>query len=807
MKRRKLVAGGLSATPVAVAPVARLFPLLFAAADAGRVTLQDLMQTRRRQYPPEPHTEPRDVSRRTSRDSVSSEPRLARTPTTSTSNAHAQERPRKKTDSMVLPSGSTVRELMQSAAQTFSEAVHTERHEHSSKPSQQEAEYQWKPHQETRRERERKQRESTAGANADGSDAVDQFSPSVAPPRKLSPETATTEPASAQISAWSAAPAMHGQFHRIPGEDGDVIQTQTGEKLRLTVLKVAKNNMRRRTTGSDGRAPDRQLSGGSSSAEAQRVWALRNGIPLPNPECANYHTDRTKCRSTPGCTFESEDQYFTQCLPTSLGWRVAEVEFYSNEGCTALLTPVSFKSEPVQERQECEGLETDERSGGKGKPTGYCKCRETTGSSRAGANKAFDGFTNTVWVAPCCNCGKREAALGVDFGTPEVVQCVRIWQVEGYFSPNITLAREGTSQARDKSLWSNVITWGEMDASGLPKNEESSGIQTALKDAIKFSIVHNTHCRRFIYGPMYTEMERARNYCISDPLCGAVYEYSCSEWEYTVQITSADELDQLATALSPAPRPHEPASSVTGTTTVSTQRFYPVVDYPKIVNKVHLVRHSRLLAPLNSTRQLARPDPKADPFPAFTAELSVKPGYGKLQFCAVDYVSDVSDEGSCLHHKTGALLEFRTYTNLMAAPEKYQYRQLHCATPTDGGCSASKCAEQCLLAAPTVCSAFQYVARRNGERQTLCQLLTLPPYPDFAPPAGLLRLDGTLDVTDFYYRYLSVNDTATVEKAGGTWSSGAEGRKGHLVLWTWSAFVVSVAVIFASSTSNLFVCL
>ncbi|CAD7929377.1 unnamed protein product [Amoebophrya sp. A25] len=551
-----------------------------------------------------------------------------------------------------------------------------------------------------------------------------------------------------------------------PQEDEKSDSTQKNTARRTTVKAVGNDESAREGVSSSSGSKDRSLAvGGATSAAAQRVWALRNGMQLPNPFCRFYHNDRYQCMNTAGCRYGcpgtscAADQVPT-CLNATIGWRVSEVEFFSDEGCTSLIVPKKFVSEPRVRDSSCSRRATE---------------------SAYGPSNAFDGMTNTIWVAPCCgNCGMWQASLGADFGTPEVVQCVKIWQVDQYFSPVIALAKEGTAVGQDNSLWRNVVTWSDFTASG--PEVRLSGIQTALKNAIKFDVRPKLHCRSFIFGPKFTDLKLARNYCISDNLCGAVYEYACQDLSYNVTIGNSLDLAVLYDHLSVTPTAYTTIDDPIGT-------MHVLVTRKTSLNGDTLILGSRVMQPKNVSGHLNPPST----YP-FSVEFSIKPMHGELHLCALDYVATPSEEGSCVHHKTGSLLEFRPYGNL-AAPLSKVTQNIYCIAQTDGGCSAAFCAEAC-LAMDNTCNAFQYVARENGNHQRLCQLLMMPPYPLFAPPKGLQPMDGTLDVTDFYYRIIKQNETATLEKTYVTLNSATVRRAGSsLPLVGYSATLFQTLVI------------
>jgi len=122
------------------------------------------------------------------------------------------------------------------------------------------------------------------------------------------------------------------------------------------------------------------------------------------------------------------------------------------------------------------------------------------------------------------------------------------------------------------------------------------------------------------------------------------------------------------------------------------------------------------------------------------------------------YQPTASPEGSCLHVKRGALLDFKVYSNF-GAPDIYMLPRR--ATWTSG---PAKCAELCLGA--ELCNAFTYTIRENGNPPSVisCRLLQIPT--EMNPPMGLMAKDGVLDVVDFYDREIVVNATTVINTKG-----------------------------------------
>ncbi|CAD7929365.1 unnamed protein product [Amoebophrya sp. A25] len=421
---------------------------------------------------------------------------------------------------------------------------------------------------------------------------------------------------------------------------------------------------------------------GSNSEQAARVWVIRNAVTMPE------------------------------------GWRIAEFRFFEDEGCTRGLDHDTLRQGPENTLAGTAPPRADTAS------CGY--------SGNHGPSKSVDGFENTFWVAPCCPCNTLEGHVGADFGSPVVVMCARIVQaLAPYAASEITLSKEGTTIGISGNLWVDLATWTGL---GPGTSIEVSGINSG-PTSITYEVISGQHCGGFIFGQEYTDLQYAKNACVSNPSCGAVYEQACQDLEYDVIITNTNDLAALTTAMV--------------TVTVPPARPGGVQESRTIIGQSALIGDTTLV---KDSEYAAGPPPTsaAAIFP-FPVKLKVKPKYGAIRTCVRGYQPTNSPEGSCLHVKRGALLEFTVFSNFGASDS---YIIPNGAVYTD---TAAKCAELCLQV--TICNAFTYTIRENGNPPTVisCRMLQMPP--NLQPPLGLLPADGVLDVVDFYKREQHVNAT------------------------------------------------
>ncbi|CAD7941425.1 unnamed protein product [Amoebophrya sp. A120] len=473
------------------------------------------------------------------------------------------------------------------------------------------------------------------------------------------------------------------------------------------------------------RTPDaagRSLQG-SNSEQAARVWVIRNAAPMP------------------------------------VGWRVSEFAFYEDEGCTREIELQTLRNGPVATMGQTAPPRSDNPD---------CSY---TGSH--GPAKATDGFENTFWISPCCPCAELEAHVGADFGTPQVVMCARIVQAKYYACPSITLSKEGTTIGVKGNLWVDLATWNDL----LPGvSIEVSGINSG-PTSITYERHDGKQCYGFAFGQEYTDLQYARNACVSNPNCGAVYEQSCSNLEYEVTITNQNDLDSFSGAMVEIVTPPERP----GETSPPPERK---VGIQAVIGTTVLLKDSKPIFPT----PVPTPATSCNVKPAtctsavcclyvypYKILMSVKPQYGAIRTCVRGYQPTQSLEGSCLWVKVGALLQFTAFSNFAAA-DQYILPQgaIYAAEP-------AKCAEMCL--AHTQCNAFAYTIRENGNPPTLisCRLLKMPPRDQFTPPMGLIPQDGVLDVVDFYHRRpdqnatMSTTEETTTVQAGAIKTSSAPG--------------------------------
>lgn len=115
---------------------------------------------------------------------------------------------------------------------------------------------------------------------------------------------------------------------------------------------------------------------------------------------------------------------------------------------------------------------------------------------------------------------------------------------------------------------------------------------------------------------------------------------------------------------------------------------------------------------------------------------------GDIRLCRKGFLQHESQEGSCLHVKTGALLSFNVKSNMKTIEEMMTTRQF--------AFKAAECAELCL--ADDGCHGFMFYHKVDGEPKMddNCVFVQLPP--GFDSSQDTIRVDGQLDVIDFYER-------------------------------------------------------
>lgn len=148
-----------------------------------------------------------------------------------------------------------------------------------------------------------------------------------------------------------------------------------------------------------------------------------------------------------------------------------------------------------------------------------------------------------------------------------------------------------------------------------------------------------------------------------------------------------------------------------------------------------------------------------------------------------------------MHMKMGSLLSFVPYLNLRMLTDQY-------VVQADWATSAAECADECLALGGSSaddsdkdnwpCTGFLYIIREKGmpPASTSCKLVKMPP--NFLAPAGLVSVDGTLEVSDFYQRELPID--ATQPKAGPAVVGDMSGSMPRLPVGPW----LSVSLLLAS---------
>merc|ERR1712216_935173 len=102
--------------------------------------------------------------------------------------------------------------------------------------------------------------------------------------------------------------------------------------------------------------------------------------------------------------------------PVTYGWVIGELEFYSDTGCSRQINVLEQETPP-------EAI--------------------ASGHHEAPPVRAMDRATWTEWRAQCYLCDPREAWLGIRLSQPEVVHCVKLWQIgrRGYKTAEVALER------------------------------------------------------------------------------------------------------------------------------------------------------------------------------------------------------------------------------------------------------------------------------------------------------------------------------------------------------------------------------
>eukprot|EP00392_Amoebophrya_sp_AT5.2_P005110 g5119.t1 len=469
-------------------------------------------------------------------------------------------------------------------------------------------------------------------------------------------------------------------------------------------------------------------SGGSASAQSARVWGIFNARDQPE------------------------------------GWRLAEVSFYEDDGCTDKLEYKSLRSGPQTDYNPNPQIMTSKATtptssesssanpaaelslthmgGGSTTSEDMTSCMQPGMISAASAKKAMDGFENTMWVASCCPCPAQSAYIGADFGTPVIVKCVLITQVPGYHADEITLMKEsGQLQVGTGSLWLPVITWRSL----YPNlNRVYSGIK--LDDlAVSFVKQPDTQCYGGMYGPQYVgarALQEAENACKGDKDCQGVYQQACEPLLYTVQLANSLDLLAVRDALYPPQ-----ATTIMPQLTTAPPGQARVATNMLLPSGAFLLEGSTTEYNNWNATEIARTQ-----YP-ITVAFQTFPKYGVVRMCSRMMVSalQASHEGSCLWKKTGAMINYLPFSNyevIRNYPGLVILNLIYVPQVSD-------CAELCLDMA--TCNCFQFLIRREAKIAGLnCELFSMPD--DFVPPVGLRKTDGVVDIIDFY-RFDSWNET------------------------------------------------
>lgn len=124
---------------------------------------------------------------------------------------------------------------------------------------------------------------------------------------------------------------------------------------------------------------------------------------------------------------------------------------------------------------------------------------------------------------------------------------------------------------------------------------------------------------------------------------------------------------------------------------------------------------------------------------------------GHIRLCKRIFAQHYSSEGSCLHVKTGALLSFQVKSNMRTAKELVYMVQF--------AMKSADCGQKCLDDGD--CQGFMFYHKVDGEPKMddNCVFVNLPE--GFDSSGDLIRVDGQLDVVDFYERVYLSNATDT----------------------------------------------
>ncbi|CAD7931220.1 unnamed protein product [Amoebophrya sp. A25] len=446
----------------------------------------------------------------------------------------------------------------------------------------------------------------------------------------------------------------------------------------------------------------RRLQSTSASAQAARVWGIFNADHQPD------------------------------------GWRVSEVAFYEDDGCNQQLTPYSLRSGPS-------AVMGPSSIPGEGSTEEVDMTTCLTSNVRGIPNKALDGFTNTMWAAECCPCPPNTAYIGADFGNPVIVKCVIITQVPGYHANSVTLMKEtGLLQVGTNSLWGPVVTWTDL----YPDyNRVYSGIKmddmsvTFVKQGFK-------HCFTAMYGPQYggaRGLQEAENACKGDKNCQGVYQQSCEPLVYTVLLSNILDMQGLRNALFP----------VQDTTTPMPGLNTPAPPEPEVRTNVLLPSGQMLLEGSRTTFNMWNATDFSPPIPV---TMQTYPKYGIVRMCTRNVLDALQEsaEGSCVWKKTGAMISYLPFSNFEVMknfPGLVELATIYREMVSD-------CASTCLTT-PS-CTSFQFLIRREAKVPPLnCELFSMPD--DFAPPAGLRKTDGVVNIIDFY-QYDTWNASTLIEE-------------------------------------------
>jgi hypothetical protein len=191
--------------------------------------------------------------------------------------------------------------------------------------------------------------------------------------------------------------------------------------------------------------------------------------------------------------------------------------------------------------------------------------------------------------------------------------------------------------------------------------------------------------------------------------CGAVYDQGCEPLQYKVEIRTPEAQRQLENGL-----------FVIVTEGLLQNEYKTVVPALFDIDGQFVLKDSTVTEKfcnftIPSMPSCTPSQPLDYPFHA-SFEVAVP---GAIRLCRKVFSKRVSEEGSCIYQKTGALLSFTPYSNRKVGELLTTQKQFVV--------KASLCAELCLLR-PDICNGFLFVYREEGNKkeEDNCQFVFTP---------------------------------------------------------------------------------